>query len=167
MKIIVRVLLTILSFFLLGLFCLVLIFGVNKSRDKQTYIFNYTFFYATGESMKPTINEGDFLILRHQDTYQKGDIISYKSIKNGDVTHRVIEVKDGYLTKGDNNNFTDTQTVKNADVYGKVIFRVPNVAFIADFLIQNFVFILMMMTILFILLVFLIKGGFHVRKRSS
>lgn len=83
------------------------------------------------ESMEPTINKGDSVIIEKLNkdiNIKKGDIISYKD-KNNIIVHRVIDIKNNkYFTKGDNNNVNDNKELKRKDIKGIVRVRIPYVA---------------------------------------
>jgi len=70
--------------------------------------------FVTTESMSPTIESGDgFLVApdRFSGEISEGDVIIFEAREldgGGLTTHRVVEVTDeGYITRGDNNAFTD------------------------------------------------------------
>jgi signal peptidase len=70
--------------------------------------------YVDSDSMEPTIDKGDAFISIPQPLagdVEEGDVIVYEAREldgGGLTTHRVVEVTDeGYVTKGDNNPFTD------------------------------------------------------------
>jgi signal peptidase len=51
------------------------------------------------------------------------------------ITHRVIEKNQVngeyyFVTKGDYNNIADPLTVKESQIYGKVVMRIPKIGFI-------------------------------------
>ena len=75
-------------------------------------------------SMEPAIQVGDMLVIREQDRYQHGDIITYRSGQNL-ITHRVISV-DGtdLVTQGDANNVAD-EPITLSQVEGKMFLRIP------------------------------------------
>lgn len=88
-----------------------------------------------GSSMHPHFQEGDLAITTTANRYEVGDIVAYRS-RYGDnvVLHRIIEVDDGrYTFKGDNNDFTDPDTVSRRDILGKLWIRFAGAGFIADF----------------------------------
>ena len=77
--------------------------------------------------MLPTIQKGDLVILKKQDTYEVGDVVSFNS-SGMTVTHRIIEAHNGYYkTRGDNNKFTDGAEVGTSDIYGKMIKIIPGI----------------------------------------
>ena len=75
-------------------------------------------------SMEPAIQVGDMLVIREQDRYQHGDIITYRSGQNL-ITHRVISVDEtGLVTQGDANNVADAP-ITLSQVEGKMFLRIP------------------------------------------
>lgn len=88
-----------------------------------------------GSSMQPHFREGDLAITARASAYEVGDIVAYRS-RHGDhvVLHRIVEAKDGrYTFKGDNNDFTDPDTVTERDILGKLWIRFEGAGFVADF----------------------------------
>ena len=92
---------------------------------------------VVSESMMPTLNVGDIIIVMGKDTYQEQDIVVYRTLLySKPIVHRVIGIENGYLiTKGDNNQFSDPGTiapkegVTPGDVQGKVIFVIPKLGY--------------------------------------
>ncbi len=93
-------------------------------------LFKYSLSSIASNSMFPTLQKGDAIIIKKLSDREKknistGDIIVFQEEGNI-ITHRVIEIKDGvFITKGDNNNSKDiTKKTKN-DVIGLVKLRIP------------------------------------------
>lgn len=86
-------------------------------------------FVVQSGSMEPAIHTGSIVVIRAQDNYQQGDVITFgpRSKTKPPTTHRIIEVKaDGsFVTKGDANEDKDIRTVSRYEVIGKVLFSVP------------------------------------------
>lgn len=90
------------------------------------------FVIVSGISMLPTMREGDLVVLRKQESYHRGDVITYR-VPKGDpgaglkVIHRIVggSARAGFNTQGDNNPGTDPWHPKSADILGKRWFRVP------------------------------------------
>ena len=85
-------------------------------------------------SMYPNINMGDLVIVQkcNINDIEVGTVIEYKR-KDFSVIHRVIEItqKDGeftIITQGDNNDGPDSDPVKEDQIVGRVIGRVPYLA---------------------------------------
>ena len=98
--------------------------------------------------MYPTIEAGDIVITykNNDNIYNEGDIITFvstSSATNGiTITHTVIEVSmlNGeyyYRTKGDNNSTADSALVKDSNVIGRVVFRIPKAGYLQQFLVTR------------------------------
>ena len=121
--------------------------GENKLPLFDAYI-------IVSPSMVPTIHVQDAIIIQRVEPgdIKQGDIISFlgtDSYYSGKViTHRVIGIEkssDGqflYRTKGDNNNVADGSLVNEDNIYGKVIFRIPMLGYVRQFLMTYFGWIL-------------------------
>ena len=74
---------------------------------------------VSGNSMEPTLVEGDILIGFETDSIETGDVVIVQDeacFESEYVVHRVVDVtEDGYVTQGDNNPITDQ---KDADCDG-------------------------------------------------
>ena len=77
-----------------------------------------------GNSMFPTLNDGETVTVIKSEQYNIGDIIAYYTITDNLVTiivHRVIFTRSKYvLTKGDNNSFVDPLKINLCSILGKV-----------------------------------------------
>lgn len=92
----------------------------------------------TTNSMNPSITSGTLIVSKPNKIYKVTDIIAYKEINPSTktetgriITHRIVEVKsDGFVTKGDANEFPDPGEVKREQVLGSVFLVVPNLGFL-------------------------------------
>lgn len=76
-------------------------------------------------SMEPEISVDDIIVIRKQEDYKKGDIITFQK-DNILVTHRIDEkLQNSFITKGDANNVPDTKEVAISDVVGRTLFVIP------------------------------------------
>jgi signal peptidase I len=100
-------------------------FGVINSYTNISY------------SMAPLINLGSVVIVRSQESYQIGDVISYYAQINNElviVTHRITEVSGNvYVTKGDANSLEDRELVRPRLIIGKVINIIPELGYVFHF----------------------------------
>ena len=83
-------------------------------------------------SMEPTLSVYDVIIVKKQDNYNLGDIITfYVPDEEGNMvsyTHRIVSIGDGfYLTQGDNNQQWDEWTVYRQNVVGTIQARIPGI----------------------------------------
>jgi len=102
-------------------------------------------------SMSPSIDVGGAVVSRpvEPDAIKIGDIITYRSPRNGRLTtHRVVGIEENsplsFRTKGDANENPDSYQVPAANVEGKVIFDVPLLGHVTDFVKTPLGFILML-----------------------
>ena len=136
--------------FLLALLCLLLGFGLIVFvylgdllvKDKSPL---FSAYIIVTPSMVPTIKIDDGIVVKRvdNDKYKVGDIITFNSNDSNyaglAVTHRIVEkhnVGDRtsvYTTKGDNNQVIDPVSVKTDSIYGKVLFKVPQVGKVKEF----------------------------------
>lgn len=102
--------------------CLFIIFIIIIILSFKTSLFGFRIYRIVSGSMSPTININDIVIIKSQDNYKIGDIVTYK-IDNEFITHRIILVEDNYvITKGDANNVCDDKIDKK-NIIGKVVYQ--------------------------------------------
>jgi signal peptidase len=87
---------------------------------------------VSGESMEPTMFDGDFVVTRQQDDYQVGDVLVYK-IEEGEVgagglvIHRIIggSMAEGFVTQGDNRDKADLWYPTEDEIIGEAWLEIP------------------------------------------
>lgn len=78
------------------------------------------------DSMAPTLQRGDMVIVLGVQDIAPGDIIVFDAGRGYPIIHRVVDVADGGIrTKGDHNLNVDPWIIGFDDVYGKAAVRVP------------------------------------------
>ena len=114
---------------------LIILFIINLilSFEENTHIFGIYMFNIVSESMEPTFYKDDLVIVKRckMQELKKGDIITFKQ-DDRTISHRMIAItqEDGefkFITKGDNIDILDKETVEMKDVYGKVLFSVKKI----------------------------------------
>ena len=90
-------------------------FGPRQLGGTVSYVITH------GISMQPRFKAGDLVIMREADAYGRGDVIAYASASlKQPVMHRIVDGDPaGYVTKGDNNDWLDSDRPSDADVIGK------------------------------------------------
>lgn len=113
------------------LYNIVLILQAVIKPQKTPSIFGIKTYVIVSGSMMPNLNIGDIAIIKEEKTenLKKGDIISFRRGKLV-ITHRIenVIITDGnreYVTKGDNNNVQDNEMVKEKEIEGKLIAKIP------------------------------------------
>ena len=85
---------------------------------------------ATG-SMRPTLKEGDLIIINTKEkNYKVNDIITFYDINGSFVTHRLVSLnQENIITKGDANN-TEDEPLPKENIVGKYLFKLSGVGII-------------------------------------
>ena len=140
---------------------LVFISCINKIEDIS--LFGYKAYRITTDSMSPSINTGDVIIVKkvQEEKLQAGDVITFKQ-QDKVITHRIthIDKQDGkkqYTTKGDNNNLEDNEKIEYSEIEGENVLTIPKLGYFIYALENQIVF-------LFIILILLITLFFKIRK---
>ena len=129
------------------------------SKQDFNGFFGYKSYNITTNSMEPTINIGDIIIVKkvnNEDKIKNGDIISFR--KNGEVvTHRIIDITETnaekrYITKGDNNNIPDLEKLSFSQIEGVKVISIPYLGRIVEFLENQIIFLIVILIILIIYL---------------
>ena len=101
---------------------------------------NYEAKIVLSGSMEPAIGVGSVVIIKPEDKYEIGDIITFGKDTKNDIptTHRIVEMraiggKILYKTKGDANSSDDAREVGESEVIGKVLFSIPYLGYLLDF----------------------------------
>lgn len=128
-------------FLLFGAYFLDSIYNI-KNQDTSYPLFNA--YIIVSPSMVPTIKVQDGIIIKRESHLENGDIITFSSrdprYTGLIITHRIVGIektengKTLYRTKGDNNNVSDNSLVHKEDIYGKVLFRIPKIGYLKNYL---------------------------------
>ena len=164
----------ILRAFLISILCLLCLVGLffliyfgdyflhNSKGNYRAPLFSA--YVIVSPSMVPTIMVNDGIVIKRidHDRYRVGDIISFKSsdinYQGLTITHRVVDKESSeyessiYTTKGDNNPIVDPSKVETSAIYGKVLFKIPNLGNVQSFFSKptNFFLCLLIPAIIFI-----------------
>ncbi len=81
----------------------------------------------TGQSMEPTLLQGDICVYRRGSHANPGDMVTYRRVDRALAVHRVVAVgpRGELRTKGDANSTGDRDFVLPDDLLGRVVFQVP------------------------------------------
>lgn len=116
--------------------------SILSTKDKS--FFGLRIYRVASGSMEPNIKVGDFIIIKTQNEYDTGDIITYLDKEECFVTHRIIMMNgEEITTKGDANNSIDTSITKQ-QIIGKVIFKIKGLNFISYLLTRIEIWILVL-----------------------
>lgn len=89
-------------------------------------------------SMEPMVKTGSVVLIKKQDTYSIGDIVTFIQGGRDSTTHRVVKTevvsgKELFHTKGDANQAEDREKVSVENILGKTIFAIPYLGFVVAF----------------------------------
>ena len=140
----------------------------TKDSSHVASLAGYTPLSVVSDSMAPTFNAGDLIIIRKCDpeTLKEGDIVTFHTIINNEFalnTHRITEIQDlggarNYVTKGDNNELADIHMIADGDIVGKYVCHLAGFGKVMSFLSSSLGFLLV---IVLPLLIFFIYQVYH------
>jgi len=154
--------------FLFSLFFIIILYTLFFINIYKNKTYGITTYVVATKSMEPTINVSDAIVVkRGNDELEIGDIITFSSADPYNfglvITHRIMKIyeKDGlvfYKTKGDNNNNYDNYLVPKNRVHGKVVFKIPYIGILQNFISTTFGFILVViLPALYIIVYYVLK----------
>lgn len=93
-----------------------------------------TFITVTGSSMEPGMHTDDLAVMYRKDSYQVGDVVAFRATPEGGrtgngafVIHRIKggSAADGFVTRGDNNDWDDPWAPTADEVAGEMVLHLP------------------------------------------
>ena len=140
---------------LIGIFGVVLLVSLYSSvqvrilGNSHANFFGYSIFEVQTKSMSPTIEAGDWIIVRLTETAKINDIITFE-YKGNFVTHRVVQVFGStYVTQGDANNTKD-EPVDQEQVVGRMVSTLNGFGIFRKTLFNPAVLIALIVTLYFV-----------------
>lgn len=140
----------------------------TRDVNNVSNLLGYTPLSVQTESMSPTFEAGDLIIIKKVDpsTLREGDIITFHTIIMNQYalnTHRINEIRDDngyrtYVTKGDNNQVSDTHIIADGDIVGRYVTRIAGFGRVMDFLSSSAGFLIV---IVLPMLIFFIYQVYH------
>ena len=146
------------------LISLMILFVINLllSIEEKNHIFGIYMFHIVSESMEPTFYKNDLAIVKSCNTEELkvGDIITFKQ-EDRVISHRISEIvkekgEEQFVTKGDNNEVADIEPVDAQNIYGKVVFVIPKIGKIVNYIqnVRGFINICILIIMICILVTF-------------
>lgn len=112
------------------------IYSANASGlvgNKLPMPFGYGAAVVLSGSMEPELSINDLIIVKKTDDFQVDQVVVYQD-GNSLVVHRILEIRENeVITKGDANN-TEDEPIEKSRIKGKVIFMIPGVGNIVEFI---------------------------------
>ncbi len=124
-------------------------------------LFGYSQYIVTSGSMEPLFSPGDMILIKEQEEYELGDIITFRSSQNQTVTHKIVgKVEGKFITKGEANNVEDDELLPPENILGKLQVVLPGVGNVVIFLRSPLgILILVVAAVLLIGLPWLLDGA--------
>lgn len=114
-------------------------FEYRRNPNKTPSVLGFKVMSVLSGSMRPYLEPGDMIVDKKIDPAELmvGDIITYR-IGRTLVTHRVVQItsKDGqtyFQTKGDANNVEDEHLIRESQIEGRLLFKIPYGGYFAQF----------------------------------
>ncbi len=101
---------------------------------------NFKVLTVLSGSMEPTIPTGSVVVIKAQESYSAGDVVTFGRLGSKElVTHRISAVNYGegdktFVTKGDANNSLDPGLVTSDRIMGLVMFDIPYLGYVQNWL---------------------------------
>ena len=106
-------------------------------------LFGLEVYTVLSGSMEPEIHTGSIIYVVETDPAELKveDVITYKLTGQTNSTHRIIDIQEEngklqFCTKGDNNNAADAKPVSEDKLIGKVVFSIPLLGYLLNFVQQ-------------------------------
>ena len=110
--------------------------------------------------MQPVLNKNDLIFVKkcEIEEIKENDIITFKKNEDTVVTHRIVGIIEDingtsfFITKGDNNEVRDDYETEFEQIYGKVVFHLPKIGKVVEYIqnISGFVNALIIILIIYI-----------------
>lgn len=99
---------------------LYLLYGKLVLKEELPSVLGYAQLTVLSGSMEPEFAPGDVLLIKKQDSYQVGDVVTFS--QGGTlITHRITGIQEsGFQTKGDANNVEDDWILLPEQIHGKL-----------------------------------------------
>lgn len=137
MRVVIKIIRIILSIVLTVLILanLWLLFAQYVLKQDPPKVFGYAQLIVTSGSMEPAFSPGDVVIIKEEEAYEMGDIVTFRQSGGSLVTHRIVgQNSQGFITRGDANNVEDSTLLPEYRIVGKVVAAVADMGFFLDFL---------------------------------
>lgn len=133
---------------------------LGNSEELPSFL-NMNIYIVTSESMMPKLKKDDVIFVQKgfsNEEYKVGNIITYARADGEIITHRIekivlADMRNAYITKGDNNDLEDEEVVKYNMIIGKVVYTAPKLGKLIK-LLKNKIFFYFTIIILILILLY-------------
>ena len=136
-----RVMIKVLRGLLTAVLCAVLLLNIwmlvqqTVLKREAPEVLGYSQYIVTSGSMEPNISVGDLILVKAQEQYELGDVVTFHDPAGATVTHRIMgKVSDQFITQGDANNTEDGDLLPPERIIGKLQLVLPGMGYAIEFL---------------------------------
>ena len=161
-----KILIVIISFIITICVLYNVLFLINTTISQKDYfhVFGISFFSVKTDLMENDLHKNDFVIVKEvtNSELQVGDIIAYE-VNDQIRINKIVDKKDGYTTKFNQNYYPDIEKITINEVIGKEIVNIPFLGILLDIL-QSKVF--SVFVLLFLIFVFGYNKYTHTKRKE-
>ena len=95
--------------------------------------FGYGAAVVLSGSMEPRLSVNDLIIVEQKEDYVPGDIVVYQE-KTNLIVHRIVSIDNKSITTKGDANFSMDNPIDASSIKGKVIFTIPYIGALVNFL---------------------------------
>ncbi len=122
-----KVMIKVLRGLLTAVLCVVLLVNVwlliqqSVLKKEAPEVLGYSQYIVTSGSMEPSMSPGDLILIKRQEKYALGDVVTFRGSGGETVTHRIMGTVSGqFITQGDANNTEDSDLLHPELILGKL-----------------------------------------------
>ena len=161
-----KIMIAIISFIITICVLYNVLFLINTTISQKDYfrVFGISFFSVKTDLMENDLHKNDFVIVKEvtNSELQVGDIIAYE-VNDQIRINKIVDKKDGYTTKFNQNYYPDIEKITINQVIGKEIVNIPFLGILLDML-QSKVF--SVFVLLFLIFVFGYNKYTHTKRKE-
>ena len=136
-----RIMIKVLRGILTAVLCVVLLLNIwmlvqqTVLKREVPQVLGYSQYIVTSGSMEPSFSVGDLILVKAQETYELGDVVTFHDAGGAAVTHRIMgKVSGQFITQGDANNTEDNDLLPPERIVGKLQLVLPGMGYVIEFL---------------------------------
>ena len=161
-----KIMIAIISFIITICVLYNVLFLINTTISQKDYfhVFGISFFSVKTDLMENDLHKNDFVIIKEviDSELQVGDIIVYE-VNDQVRINKIVDKKEGYTTKFNQNYYPDIEKITITEVIGKEIVNIPFLGIVLDML-QSKVF--SVFVLLFLIFVFGYNKYTHTKRKE-
>lgn len=161
-----KIMIAIISFIITICVLYNVLFLINTTISQKDYfhVFGISFFSVKTDLMENDLYKNNFVIVKEvtDSDLQVGDIIAYE-VNNQVRINKIVDEKDGYITKSNKNYYPDIEKITIDQIVGKEVVSIPFLGILLDIL-QSKIF--SFFVLLFLIFVFWYNKYTHAKRKE-